>query len=425
MRKDATSKGEIIIKASGIVVEYNPFHNGHAYHVQQTKKLTQADIIIAVMSGAFLQRGEPALLSKWYRTKMALAGGVDLVVELPYTFATQKAETFANGAVSILEALGVSDICFGSENGHIQNFYNTLSLRQKEQDNFNHFVQQFMKAGNSYAKATSEAFSHIKQSIATVDMSQPNNILGLHYIDAILSQKSTIKAHTIKRFASHYHDETFQDERIASATSIRKELFSENGSFTAIYPFVPNSTAALLEQYKHTYHCLHNWEKYFPFLKYKLMTMSPSELQHIYEIEEGLEHRILSKMQGTSSFLSFMEALKTKRYTWTRLQRACTHILTYTTKEEIEQANIQEHAAYVRLLGMSQKGQTYISNSKKKMELPLLSHTKTFQHPILDIERKANAVYFSILQEPLRTEMIKKDITHHPIRYDETTGKFL
>ncbi|CGG44599.1 MULTISPECIES: nucleotidyltransferase [Bacillus] len=393
--------------------------------MQQTKKLTQSDIIIAVMSGPFLQRGEPALISKWYRTKMALANGVDLVVELPYIFATQKAETFANGAISILNALRVSEICFGSEDGQIENFYNTISVQKNEEETFNYLVKQFMDAGNSYAKATSDAFSHILTSEKNIDMSQPNNILGFQYMKAILSQNSSIQAQTIKRFASHYHDETFNDQHIASATSIRKQLFSEEGSFTTIEPFLPQATTSLLANYKQNYGILHNWEQYFSFFKYRLMTMSPGDLRHIYEIEEGLEHRILSKIQNSSSFYSFMEALKTKRYTWTRLQRACTHILTNTTKEEIRSANIEQHAPYIRLLGMSQKGQTYLSKNKKKIELPILTHTKTFDHAALDIEKKANSVYFSIMHEPLRTQLLKQDITHHPVRYDETTTKFL
>ncbi|MCR6853441.1 nucleotidyltransferase [Paenibacillus jamilae] len=393
--------------------------------MQQTKKLTQSDIIIAVMSGPFLQRGEPALISKWYRTKMALANGVDLVVELPYVFATQKAETFANGAISILNALRVSEICFGSEDGQIENFYNTISIQKNEEETFNCLVKQFMDAGNSYAKATSDAFSHILTSEKNIGMSQPNNILGFQYMKAILSQNSSIQAQTIKRFASHYHDETFNDQHIASATSIRKQLFSEEGSFTTIEPFLPQATTSLLANYKQNYGILHNWEQYFSFFKYRLMTMSPGDLRHIYEIEEGLEHRILSKIQNSSSFYSFMEALKTKRYTWTRLQRACTHILTNTTKEDIRSANIEQHAPYIRLLGMSQKGQTYLSKNKKKIELPILTHTKTFDHAALDIEKKANSVYFSIMHEPLRTQLLKQDITHHPIRYDETTTKFL
>lgn len=393
--------------------------------MQQTKKLTQSDIIIAVMSGPFLQRGEPALISKWYRTKMALANGVDLVVELPYVFATQKAETFASGAISILNALRVSEICFGSEDGQIENFYNTISIQKNEEETFNCLVKQFMDAGNSYAKATSDAFSHILTSEKNIDMSQPNNILGFQYMKAILSQNSSIQAQTIKRFASHYHDETFNDQHIASATSIRKQLFSEEGLFTTIEPFLPQATTSLLANYKQNYGILHNWEQYFSFFKYRLMTMSPGDLRHIYEIEEGLEHRILSKIQNSSSFYSFMEALKTKRYTWTRLQRACTHILTNTTKEDIRSANIEQHAPYIRLLGMSQKGQTYLSKNKKKIELPILTHTKTFDHAALDIEKKANSVYFSIMHEPLRTQLLKQDITHHPIRYDETTTKFL
>ncbi|KXY38547.1 nucleotidyltransferase [Bacillus cereus] len=393
--------------------------------MQQTKKLTQSDIIIAVMSGPFLQRGEPALISKWYRTKMALANGVDLVVELPYVFATQKAETFANGAISILNALRVSEICFGSEDGQIENFYNTISVQKNEEETFNYLVKQFMDAGNSYAKATSDAFSHILTSEKNIDMSQPNNILGFQYMKAILSQNSSIQTQTIKRFASHYHDETFNDQHIASATSIRKQLFSEEGSFTTIKPFLPQATTSLLANYKQNYGILHNWEQYFSFFKYRLITMSPGDLRHIYEIEEGLEHRILSKIQNSCSFYSFMEALKTKRYTWTRLQRACTHILTNTTKEEIRSANIEQHAPYIRLLGMSQKGQTYLSKNKKKIELPILTHTKTFDHAALDIEKKANSVYFSIMHEPLRTQLLKQDITHHPIRYDETTTKFL
>lgn len=377
------------------------------------------------MSGPFLQRGEPALISKWYRTKMALANGVDLVVELPYVFATQKAETFANGAISILNALRVSEICFGSEDGQIENFYNTISVQKNEEETFNCLVKQFMDAGNSYAKATSDAFAHILTSEKNIDMSQPNNILGFQYMKAILSQNSSIQAQTIKRFASHYHDETFNDQHIASATSIRKQLFSEEGSSTTIEPFLPQANASLLANYKQNYGILHNWEQYFSFFKYRLMTMSPGDLRHIYEIEEGLEHRILSKIQNSSSFYSFMEALKTKRYTWTRLQRACTHILTNTTKEEIRSANIKQHAPYIRLLGMSQKGQTYLSKNKKKIELPILTHTKTFDHAALDIEKKANSVYFSIMHEPLRTQLLKQDITHHPIRYDETTTKFL
>lgn len=406
-------------------MEYNPFHNGHAYHVQQSKKLTDSNVLIAVMSGPFLQRGEPALVSKWTRTKMALCGGADIIVELPYAFATQKAETFANGAISILNALNVSEICFGSESGNIREFHDTVSIRQKEKNKLDTLVQQYMKTGMSYARANSEAFSHLQNTENTIDVAQPNNILGLHYVEAIHTQNIAMKTKTIQRFAAHYHDEIFYDEKIASATSIRKQLFSSEHSFETIAPFVPAMTKQLLEKYARTYGLLHNWEQYFPFLKYKLMTMSPLELGNIYEVEEGLEHRILSLIREASSFTTFMETLKTKRYTWTRLQRICTHILTNTTKEDMKRAEVEKLAPYIRLLGMSQKGQTYISHIKKQLHIPLLTHGKTFQHPMFMIDQKASSIYFSILKEPLLGEKIKQDVTHHPIRYDETAQTFL
>ncbi|WP_369903498.1 nucleotidyltransferase [Bacillus manliponensis] len=414
------------MKASGIIVEYNPFHNGHAYHVQQSKKLTDSDVLIAVMSGPFLQRGEPALISKWARAKMALCGGIDIVVELPYAYATQRAETFANGAISILNALNVSEVCFGSESGNIQEFHDTVSIRQQEKSKLDTLVQQYMKTGMSYAKANSEAFSYLQNTTNTIDITQPNNILGLHYTEAIYTQNNKMKAQTIKRFAAHYHDEIFYDEKIASATSIRKQLFSgDEHAFDAITPFVPKMTKQLLEKYIHTYGVLHNWEQYFPFFKYRLMTMSPLQLKNIYEVEEGLEHRILSLIRETSSFSSFMKALKTKRYTWTRLQRVCTHILTNTTKEDMLRAEVEKLAPYIRLLGMSQKGQTYISHIKKQLPIPLLTHGKTFQHPMFKIDQKASDIYCSILKAPLIGEQMKQDITRHPIRYDEETQNFL
>lgn len=393
--------------------------------MQQSQKLTNADVLIAVMSGPFLQRGEPALVSKWTRTKMALCGGADIVVELPYAFATQKAETFANGAISILDALNVSEICFGSESGNIQEFYDAISIRQNEKNKLNELVQQYMKTGMSYAKASSEAFSHLQNEKVTIDVAQPNNILGLHYVEAIHTQKSSMGAKTIQRFAAHYHDEIFYDEKIASATSIRKQLFSGEHSLEAIIPFVPAATYEMLKEYQHTYNLFHNWERYFQFLKYKLITMSPLELRNIYEVEEGLEHRILSLTREASSFTSFMEALKTKRYTWTRLQRVCTHILTNTTKEDMARAEVEKLTPYIRLLGMSQKGQAYISSIKKQLHVPILTHGKAFHHPMFTMDQRASSVYFSILQEPLFGEKVKQDITHHPIRYDETTHTFL
>ncbi|MBO9130279.1 nucleotidyltransferase [Bacillus sp. 165] len=413
------------MKAAGVIVEYNPFHNGHAYHLQETKKLTNADITIAVMSGHFLQRGEPALVSKWARTKMALEGGIDLIIELPYAFATQKAQTFASGAVSLLDALGVQEVCFGSESGNIDSFLDTLFLQEQFTDTFEHNVRQRMKEGSSYPKALSEAFGALQGEAHTVDMAKPNNILGFHYIQAIHRQQSSIVPITVTRLNAQYHDETFASATIASATSIRKQLLSSSISFPTIEGVVPAVTYQHLKDYYAQYRLLHNWEHYFSFLKYRLLSSSASQLQHIYEAEEGLENRLLSHIQEANSFHSFMESIKTKRYTWTRLQRLCLHILTNTTKEEMRSINEKETAPYIRILGMSKKGQLYLSSIKKHVPVPIITRLQALDHPLLQLDKKASAVYSAVFEEPLRSKMLKVEMTHPPLRYDEDTNMFL
>src|SRR3954447_5149175 len=165
------------MKSVGLIVEYNPFHNGHAFHLQASKEAAEADIVIAVMSGNFLQRGEPALVSKWHRTQMALLNGVDIVFELPYCFATQKAETFANGAVSILNAVGCDTLCFGSESGDISSFLQTIEYLDTQHSSFNKNIKQFIDTGVSYPKALSLAFQQLPESEKYLDLSRPNNIL--------------------------------------------------------------------------------------------------------------------------------------------------------------------------------------------------------------------------------------------------------
>lgn len=413
------------MKAAGVIVEYNPFHNGHAYHLQETKKLTNADVVVAIMSGHFLQRGEPALVSKWIRAKMALEGGVDVVIELPYAFATQKAETFASGAVSLLHALGVQEVCFGSESGNIESFIHTLSLQQQCMEAFDQNVRQGMKEGISYPKALAEAFSSLHKEEHAVDMSKPNNILGFHYIQAIHKQNSSIVPKTVARLNAQYHDENFASATIASATSIRKRLLATSFDFSTIEGVVPRSTYRHLKGYYHTYGLLHDWEQYFSFLKYRLLSSTASQLHHVYEAEEGLENRLLSHINDADSFSSFMERIKTKRYTWTRLQRLCLHILTNTTKEEMSNVNKQETAPYIRILGMSKKGQMYLSSIKKNVSLPLVTRLQAFRHPLLELDKKASAVYTSIFPEPIRSKLVKQELTHPPLRYDEDSQVFL
>lgn len=415
----------LYMKAAGIVVEYNPFHNGHEYHLRQSKEKSGADVLVAVMSGYFLQRGEPALVSKWTRTKMALQAGADLVIELPYAFSTQKAETFANGAISILDGVGVSEVCFGSEAGTIDSFHTLVSFMEEQQSTFKKEIKHFLAEGNSYPKASALAFNELTANQDILDLSQPNNILGFHYIKAIHEQKSSMKASTIQRKSANYHDETFADHTYASATSIRKSIIGESIDPSTVRSVVPSYTLEHLMNYYEKNQVLHHWELYFPLLKYKLLTTSAEQLQHIYEAEEGLEFRLLNYIKEAETFLSFMNKIKTKRYTWNRLQRLCLHILTNTTKTEMEQIPTGEKAPYIRLLGMSDEGQAYLRKIKKHVPIPLVTTlTRENVHPLLALDIRAATCYALGYPVKLQAKKLHQEYSTPPIQYNKKAGSF-
>jgi predicted nucleotidyltransferase len=405
------------LKALGVVVEYNPFHNGHHYHLEAAKQACQPDVVVAVMSGNFLQRGEPALINKWYRAKMALLGGVDIVIELPYRFATQKAETFALGAVSILNDLNCNYLCFGSEHGDIQSFLQTRKWIEENDEEYQLHIREYMKAGVSYPKALNSSFLHLGEQRNLVDLSKPNNILGYHYIEAIEKLQSHMVPFTIKRKNAEYHDEHFTSETIASATSIRKALFSSE-SETEIDRFVPITTKELLNDYLKAYQIFHNWENYWPLLRYRIIQAGKEELQQIYEVEEGLENRFKKIILQAHSFYDFMERIKTKRYTWTRLQRACLHILTNSKKEDIFKQPLTP--TYLRLLGMTDSGQKYLSAQKKQLSVPIISKLSTIQDNFdLHLDIKAAQVYSLGLHEPFQSKLLELEYKQHPILVKE------
>ncbi len=401
------------MKAVGIIVEYNPFHNGHSYHLHAAKEAAKADIVIAVMSGNFLQRGEPALVSKWSRTRMALLGGVDIVIELPYQFASQKAETFANGAISILDAIGCHAICFGSESGNISSFLETIDFLALNQDKYDENIKRFIQTGVSYPRALSLSFQAMSSTNNLVDLTKPNNILGIQYIKALKQQKSMVKPLTIKRKNADYHDEHFATETIASATSIRKALFSPSKHQSSINQYVPVDTSQLLIEYHDRYGTFHEWENYWSLLKFRILQSSPEELREIYEVEEGLENRIVAVAIGSTSFREFMEKLKTKRYTWTRLQRMCVHILTNTKKTDM--AMITEKASYLRLLGMTSDGKEYLKSNKSHLSLPLISKLSAYKQKEILLDIKATQIYSLGVGNQLANELIHQEYSQPPI----------
>ncbi|KMJ58521.1 hypothetical protein AB685_11620 [Bacillus sp. LL01] len=414
------------MKSLGVIVEYNPFHNGHLFHLMESKRKTGADVVIAVMSGQFLQRGEPALVSKWTRTKMALVNGIDIVVELPYAFATQKAEMFASGSISILSGLKCDSLCFGSEQGNIEDFEETIRLMHNQKDQHDLLVQEFMGQGFSFPKASSLAFLKLTESTSQVlDLTKPNNILGYHYVKAIKEQKSSLSPSTIERTGAGYHDPEFNDTPIASATSIRKHLFDHSGDIDKVQRFVPKKTYDLLGHYLHHVGSFHQWEDYFSLLKYRVLCSTPSELAEIYEVEEGLEHRLIHVMKESMTFHEFMTKLKTKRYTWTRLQRMCTHLLTNTKKELMLDVSSSKRSEYIRLLGMSRRGQHYLKQVKKDVEIPILSKVSGLESQLLNMDIRATNTYAMKFNEPARSEWMLQEFSKPPIRYDEAEGHFL
>jgi predicted nucleotidyltransferase len=401
------------LKALGVIVEYNPFHNGHLFHLEAAKKAAKPDVTIAVMSGNFLQRGEPALVNKWYRTKMALLGGVDIVFELPYRFSTQKAETFALGAVSILNSVHCETICFGSEDGDIDSFQKTRMFIEGNQTDYQKSIKTNISHGISYPTALKLAFQNLGPKDHMVDLTKPNNILGYHYLEAIEKLGSPLKAFTIKRKNAEYHDEHFSSETIASATSIRKSLFS-NHSQSDIAQFIPTSTKELLQQYYLTYQAFHQWENYWPLLKYRLIHASSSEIMEIYEVEEGLENRLKKAAIHSRSFVDFMKSIKTKRYTWTRLQRACLHILTNMKKQDVKVQG--ETPTYLRLLGMTSNGRAYLNHQKKAISIPIVTKVSSLkEHFDLSLDIKSSYVYGLGLREPNQTNTVELEYKQAPI----------
>lgn len=402
------------MQAVGIVVEYNPFHNGHLHHVNEAKRTTDSDIAVAVMSGQFLQRGEPALVDKWHRTKMALASGVDVVIELPYIFSTAQATDFASGAVQLLEAMQCTTLAFGSEQGSITPFLNTYHLIESNRTLYNSIIKETIQQGKSYPQALFEAYEQLKQLSpdAYIDLGQPNNILGFHYVEAIEKNRTVMRPATIQRIAAGYHDAIDTDSEIASATGIRQALFNGK-SLEQVTQYLPGPSIDQLENWQAEHGRFASWESFWPLLQYAILRHTPQQLKQYADVSEGLENSLIKYARTSSDFEEFMNALKSKRYTWTRLQRMLTHIYTGVTKEQL---HAYSSPAYIRILGMTSAGQQYISSIKKSLSLPLISRVAAVSDPVLAIDLHATQMYQLGIQQ-FSNKKIDEDYKTPPIRY--------
>lgn len=399
------------MKACGLIVEYNPLHNGHVYHIQSAKKISKADCIIAIMSGSFLQRGEPALIDKFYRTKSALSSGIDIVLELPYAFAVQNSDLFAHGAIHSLYEIGVDTICFGSESGDVNHFIESYYKLKEHKPIYQQLLAKHLKQGSSYPKASEIAFQEIGLTKG-LNLAKPNNILGFSYVKTILDENLPITPLTIKRIKSDYHD-TYLQGPIASATSIREQLHKNNRLTSDIIHSLPEPSIQQIKKYRKQSGQWHSWEMYFPFLQYRVLTTTPKQLASIQGVDEGIEYRIISTAKHATSFMNWMKRLKTKRYTWTRLQRMFTHILTNTKKRDIDYIS-KRKIPYVRLLGFTSTGQKYLRSMKKQMSTPIITNIQRKSPHLLVLEEKASNAYYSILQPDKRKKFFQQEL-HPPI----------
>jgi len=401
------------MKAVGVVVEYNPFHNGHFYHISQSKSKSKSDVVIAVMSGHFLQRGEPALLDKWHRTKMALNNGVDIVIELPYVFCTGHATLFAEGAIQLLNAIGCTNFAFGSEEGSIQPFLNTFTALKKHEEQYNALIKHYVTTGISYPQSLYKAYEEVRQieGNQTIDLSQPNNILGYHYIEAAKRFNLSIEPLTIPRIQAGFHDDINTDSTIASATGIRKAIFEQH-HFRDVKQFVPSESFKVLENWHSQYNSFINWEAFWPFLRYAILRNTPEQLTRFADVSEGIEFALIKAAKKSETFSQFMNQIKSKRYTWTRLQRMVTHIYTGITKEQLHSST---KPSYIRLLGMTKNGQSYLSEHKKQFQLPLISRVASTKDPMMLLDIRATDMY-ALGVQLTSGKLISSDYQTPPIR---------
>lgn len=382
------------MKKIGIICEYNPFHNGHLYHINKIKEMYPESIIILVMSGNFTQRGEVSIINKWDKTDIALNYGVNIVIELPFVFAVQSADTFAHASIQILSALNVDAIVFGSETNDIKKL-TMLAKTQINNKEYDKLVQKKLEEGINYPTALSKALFEITGK----KVEKPNDILGISYIREILLQKAKITPICIKR--NNDYNSIELNNSISSATSIRYAL-EHNEKVTS---YVPEKTSVYLEKN------LHFTNQYFSLLKFMIMTHI-NELNKFQTVDEGIENRIKKYITRAVNYDDLILKIKTKRYTYTKLSRMFTHIICNFTKEEAKKfKNIE----YIRILGFDSKGKQYLNEIKKEIQIPLITNFSSIKSEMLELEYRTTCVYASILNENEKIKMIESEYKNTPI----------
>lgn len=403
------------MKTAGIIAEYNPFHTGHQYHIEQTRKMTGADFIIVVMSGDFVQRGAPALFSKFTRAEMALLGGADLVLELPASCSCQSAEYFAYHGVYLLNSLGCVDyLSFGSECGDITCFYQAADFLYEESSEYKELLKSLIKSGLSFPAARAKAMSALcpENTDLQLILDSPNNILGIEYLKALKRLKSPIIPVTVTRKGSSYHSETLPSSSnsqipgcLPSASALRKAILKGDGSsreqILSCFP------ASVREKYQNTLPDMEflTEEDFSLLLRWALYQYEEQKLLHFQDMDSFLCNRIQKTRDSYTSFSQYAALLKTKDVTYTRICRTLFHILL--------QIESPSHLPYARILGFRKSASPLLAKIQKSGKIPLISK-------LADAVSILDEDAYSVLEQNIRIshlyETVSSEKYHRPFQ---------
>lgn len=367
-------------KVLGVIAEYNPFHNGHLYHLQKSKELTNSDYTIAIISGNFTQRGSTSVIDKWAKTQMALNNGIDLVIELPVLYSISSAENFADGAIKILSSLGIVDyLSFGSETSDIHLLNDISNILCDEPEDFKIALSEELKSGLSFPKARENAlikyFELINNNSRIKDvLSFPNNILGIEYLKALHKYNSSIKPVCISRYEADYNSTTITNN-IASATAIRNLILSKD--YNTIKNLIPTSSYSTLINCLNEGHIVPSLSCFEKEIIYVLRKMDIEEIANLPDVSEGLEYTIKKAANSCNNLSEVINLVKSKRYTSTRIQRILLYALLGITKDDMEMS--KNVLPYVRVLGFNENGKFLLSEiSAKNPDIALITSVKKF-----------------------------------------------
>ena len=392
----------------GIIAEYNPFHFGHKYHLNMAKKISNSQYSIAIISGSFVQRGEPSMVDKWTKAKMAIDNGVDLVIELPFIFATQSAELFAYGAVSLLDKLNIVDfLAFGSEINQINALHPIAKILAEEPPLYKENLKKHLNLGFSYPVACTRAlqkffdkYKHEKVNDYIIEkaLSSPNTILSVEYLKSLIKLNSKIKPISIERIGSQYN-EVKLNHKIASATAIREKIL-KNNNLNDIKDHMPYETYINLLKYLDKYKGFNSLYNYNHIIHYLLRIENNKKISNIINVETGLDNRIIDKSNQYNNMDSFIQSISSKRYTKSRIKRILVHLMMWLDKNTFNQLHAH-HPSYVRILASNQKGFEIINMIKKRSKIPIIvkySDYDKYKDPYLDkiigFDKKATDLYF-------------------------------